>query len=186
MNSSLTNEQMISGYFEATIDAVRTLYEKKLYGHCLLVIYSTIDTLGLLDAPPITTQASQETFKSWTKKYLLCDPDMEFNDVDLWAARCSLLHTFTPKSLLSNKGKAREFVYYSGDKDCTEALRLKEFSKSYQGGRHLLVNYEALMLIFFEALSKFVPVLEKNCLLVAEYKARLRNIYQLHSNIHTL
>ena len=177
---SLTTEQMIEGYFLATTKAVGTLFREELYGHTLVVIYSTIDTCGLLDAPPSQTSASGGSFKSWVKKYLLIQAGIEFNETDLWGARCSILHTFTSESDLSKAGKAHELLYYSGDKSSAQAKQLISFAKKHEGGRYLPVHYGDLCEAFFQAIKAFVPDLDANCSSNPTYNGRLRKIMQVH------
>jgi len=68
----------------------------------LVLIYSGIDTLGLLAAAPEIEDATGETFKGWCKKYLLARlqsiDGKPLEAVDLWAARCGVLHTSAPVS----------------------------------------------------------------------------------------
>ncbi len=63
---------------------------------------------GLAAAPEID-DATGETFKGWCKKYLLARlqsiDGKPLEAVDLWAARCGVLHTSAPVSTLSRKGK---------------------------------------------------------------------------------
>ena len=55
-----------------------------------MLIYSGIDTLGLLAAAPELDDATGETFKGWCKKYLLARlqsiDGKPLEAVDLWAA----------------------------------------------------------------------------------------------------
>ncbi len=88
--------------------AIGTLFREDLLPHSLVIIYSTIDACGLLDAPAQQTVATGESFKAWVRKYVLSYPGLEFNELDLWSARCAVLHSFTSGSSLSNEGKARE------------------------------------------------------------------------------
>jgi len=85
------------------------------------VIYSGIDTLGLLAAAPEIDDATGETFKGWCKKYLLARlqsiDGKPLEAVDLWAARCGVLHTSAPVSTLSRKGEAHEIWYRFQGKD---------------------------------------------------------------------
>jgi hypothetical protein len=82
----------------------------------LVLIYSGIDTLGLLAAAPEIEDATGETFKGWCKKYLLARlqsiDGKPLEAVDLWAARCGVLHTSAPVSTLSRKGEAHEIWYW--------------------------------------------------------------------------
>lgn len=179
-----STEEMISGYFKASVDAVAALFEKELYGHVLVLLFSTIDTMGLLDAPPQQVSASGESFKNWVKKYVLTDPSIEFNKVDLWGARCAVLHTFTSESDLSRKGQARQLYYYSGDKDAEHNRRFVAFAKSHEGGAHLAVHFGDICQSFFHAMKKFVYDLDANCINDQVYVERLRKVLQVHPNPH--
>lgn len=81
----------------------------------LILIYSGIDTLGFFAAPLGTSDATGKTFKDWCENYLLRNlqsvEGAPVTAVDLWAARCGLLHTSTPASTLGREGKARELWY---------------------------------------------------------------------------
>jgi len=178
--NSLTTQQLIEGYFLATTKAVGTLFREELYGHSLIIIYSTIDTCGLLDAPPSQSSATGSSFKAWVKKYLLTDPGIEFNEVDLWAARCSVLHTFTSESDLSKSGQARELQYYSGDKSAAHVQQFITFTKRHEGGKHLPVHYGDLCEAFFQAIKSFVSDLDANCTSSQQYNDRLCKIMQVH------
>ena len=177
---SSTVEEMVEGYFLTTVKAVGTLFREELYGHTLIVIFATIDTCGLLDAPPSQSSATGPSFKAWVKKYLLSYPGIEFNEIDLWGARCAVLHSFTSGSDLSKAGHAKELMYYSGDKSSEQAQRFIAFSKAYEGGKHLPVNYEDLCQAFFQAIKKFIPDLDANCRSSQAHSARLQNILQIH------
>lgn len=178
--STQTIEQMIEGYFLSTTKAIGTLFRENLLPHSLVVIYSTIDTCGLLDAPPTQTVATGASFKEWVKKYVLTYPGLEFNEIDLWGARCAVLHTFTSESDLSNAGKARELQYYTGDKSAPHIQRYINFTKSYEGGKHLPVHYGDLAESVFSGMKAFVQDLHANCESNSAYLARLRKVLQTH------
>ena len=176
MTHRIAAEEIINSYFISTVDATRTLYEKQLYGHMLVVLFSSIDTMGLLDASPFQIDATGDSFKNWVKKYLLQNPDIEFSDVDLWAARCSVLHTFTSESKLSRNGQAKQLQYYGGDKSSEQAQHFIAYTKGYEDGAHLPVHFEDLYGAFLSALRKFVPDLDANCQGNAAYETRLRKV----------
>jgi hypothetical protein len=171
---------MVHDYFLATTKAVGTLFKAELYGHVLIVIYSTIDTCGLLDAPADQTTASSPSFKAWVTKYLLPHQAEGLGEIDLWAARCAVLHTFTSESNLSTAGLARQLQYYSGDKSDPKIQHLIAFTRSYESGKHLPVHYGEFCEAFFAAIKSFVPDLEANCNANPGYLARLRKILQVN------
>ena len=111
--SSQTIEQMIEGYFLSTTKAIGILFRERLLPHSLIVIYSTIDTCGLLDAPSTQTVATGASFKEWVKKYVLVYPGLEFNEIDLWAARCARPPHFHDRvgSVQRRKGAGASVLY---------------------------------------------------------------------------
>ena len=136
--------------------------------------------MGLLDAPTGQSSATRETFKLWVRKYLLSYPGLEFDEVDLYAARCAVLHTHTSKSALSSSGHARELQYYSGDRGSEGALRFVSLTISMQNGIHLPIHLEDLLLAFLDALNKFAIDLDTKCNSDSACGNRLRGILQLH------
>ena len=180
--STQTVDEMLEGYFLATTKAIGTLFKEDLLPHSLVIIYSTLDTCGLLDAPAAQVEATGESFQNWVKKYVLTDPNLEFNEVDLWGARCAVLHTFTSQSRLSNTGKARQLQYYTGDKSAPHIQRFITFTKGYENGTHLPVHYGDLAEAVFAGMKAFVPDLAALCATSPPYLARLRKIVQTHTH----
>lgn len=173
---------MLDGYFVATTKAISALFKEDLLPHSLVIIYSTIDTCGLLDAPATQTEATGDSFKEWVKKYVLTDPALEFNEVDLWGARCAVLHTFTSQSWLSNTGKARQLLYYTGDKSKPHIQNLIAFTKNHENGAHLPVHYDDLADAVFTGMKTFVPDLAAMCTTSPAHLARLRKVVQTYSH----
>jgi hypothetical protein len=81
----------------------------------LTLIYSGIDTFGLLAAPPDHVDASGKTFMQWCETYILPRLQSVEGDpvtaLDLWGARCGVLHTSTPLSRVARDGRAHEMWY---------------------------------------------------------------------------
>lgn len=170
--------QQIYDFAESTLKATKLLYDAGLYGHLMVVIYSAIDSMGLLDAPASQTKATGETFKSWTRKYILTNASLRFTDVDFWAARCAILHTFTSQSDLSDKGTAKQIQYYSGPKETPIAQAFVDAAKKIDNGSHVPVNIEDTYLQFLHGMKEFIVDLQKNCEINIDYENRLRNVIQ--------
>lgn len=56
-------EDLIEKFCLNTVSATSLLYKSGLYGQMLVIIYSSIDLMGLLDAPPTQASASGDSFK---------------------------------------------------------------------------------------------------------------------------
>ena len=173
---------MMEGYFLAATKAVGTLFREQLPAHTLVIIYSTIDTCGLLDAPAGQNSATGASFKAWVKKYMLNFPGIEFTEVDLWAARCAVLHTFTSESDLSKSGAARQLQYYTGEKTSPHIQHLISITKSHENGSHLPVHFGDLCESFFQGLKSFFKDFEAICLTSSAHQERLRKVLQTHAH----
>jgi len=107
-------------WFKLQLKAIGTLWDAELPEAVLNIIYSGIDSFGLLAAPPGVLDASSNTFKQWCEKYILTRlQSVDGNPItsaDLWAARCGVLHTSTPLSKSERGGNARQVFYQFKDK----------------------------------------------------------------------
>jgi len=85
----------------------------------LILMYSTIDTLGWLGAKE-GANSDRERFCAWVDEWLLPSSLLNCDSVDLYAARCSILHSMTGTSRLSRSKKAKRIVYAFGARDKEE------------------------------------------------------------------
>lgn len=97
------------------ISAIILLLQSEFHLSAAILIYSTIDTLAWLDRPSGKTSVSRSDFVSWVDSYLLTDPPANYDAMDLYGARCGLLHSQQAGSDLSKDGRAREVWYCWGD-----------------------------------------------------------------------
>ena len=132
--------------------------EKKLNTPALILIYSTIDTTGWLDSSK--TFATNDSFMNWVDNYLLKAKPLQCTSLDLYAARCGLLHTFTPDSQLSSSGRARRIYYAWGTGSVQDLQRTIDLTNKSQEYVAVHVNdlYEAWQL----GLIQFSEELEKD------------------------
>lgn len=122
---------------------IEACIEKNLTHSALILIYSAIDTAGWLDSTE--ESASKRSFISWVDAYLLKAKPLACTSVDLYAARCGLLHTFTPDSKLRSKGKARYINYAWGPASVEKLQRAIDLAKDSDNNVAVHVNdlYEA-------------------------------------------
>jgi len=93
------------------LESVEDCLAKRRILPCLMLIYSGIDVIASLE----TGKASRSVFIRWVNKYLLKAASLSCTALDLYGARCGILHTFSAKSDMSAKGQAREIVYAWGN-----------------------------------------------------------------------
>ena len=118
----------------------------------LVLIYSGIDAIASLEKPEGPGKV-QGHFVDWVETY------MEFNDgivtgIELFAARCGMLHAYGPISDLSKKGKARLIGYtVGGGPDVLASPDVKDL---------ILISVEGLAFAFFRGIVNYLEILKTN------------------------
>lgn len=161
----------ILSWFRLQLKAIGTLWDAELPEPVLTIIYSGIDSFGLLAAPSGVLDASGATFKHWCEKYILtrlrCVDGTPITSVDLWAARCGVLHTSTPLSQLEREGKARQVFYqFKGKTGFNMILNTQQMP--------VCIDIEKLALAFKDGGIAFLTDLKNdpNCLRAADDRAQ--------------
>jgi hypothetical protein len=91
----------------------------------LILTYSGIDALGWLAAPDITRPV-RERFTSWVDTSMLPAKPLGCTAIELYSARCGILHTMTADSHLSARDGVRRIAYAWGGGNATELPRLAD------------------------------------------------------------
>ena len=77
----------------------------------LILLYSQIDAIAWLGRPAATpAEPAGPVFEDWVRKYVLVHGETA-TPVDLWGARCAVLHTQTPESRVMRTRGARPIWY---------------------------------------------------------------------------
>lgn len=149
---------------ERLVTAIRLCLDNNLQGPALILIYSTIDILATLGRNKKHRYVKKEDFLQWVEKYLLPDSDLQCSAVDLYGARCGILHSYSPASNLSALGSAKMLIHVWGND--SEAEFLKPIEKT-EPQNILVVHVEKLFTALIEGIIKFranfgdVELLEK-------------------------
>ncbi len=173
-------EKKIDEYFSNTLHATKLLYESGLYSQLLVLILSAIDSYGYLDSPPEQSKATGQSFKAWVAKYIIINPGIEYNEIDLWSSRCAVLHTHALESDLSKKGTAREIAFYSGDKFTDKAEGFAANMNNIESRNIVAANIEETYLSFVISTQNFARDLASKCNENELCMARLNKILSRH------
>jgi hypothetical protein len=118
----------------------------------LILILSSIDILGSIQDKK--GFASESHFADWAKNYLFKEGSFEFNEVDLYGARCAIIHTL--KNDPRPDGKIRRVIVY-GIRSNDDAIK-----KIKDPTTHVGVNVDDLYQAFKAALIKYLDYVEKS------------------------
>jgi len=87
------------------------LLEKGFERAAVVLVYSGMDAMTFMNLPAGQTGSTRKDYIAWAEQYIRFPCHEKVTGVELYAARCGVLHTFTPDSDLSREGKARRIFY---------------------------------------------------------------------------
>jgi hypothetical protein len=130
--------------FKQTYDEIigsidKSLKENKIITS-LILLYSAIDSFSNLANR--TNSSGRQIFIKWVDKWMLNDTLENVAGIDLYAARCGILHGFISESDLSNKDKAKQILYSYGE--APPEIPNKAIKSSDQEERYVGVKVEDL------------------------------------------
>lgn len=122
MSNSTTFFKNYDQYFQG----IELCIENKLVLPALCLIYSGIDTFAWVAYGDVGVK---KRFATWVESHMYIEKKLNPRPIDLYAARCAILHTLTPESDLSRSKKALPISYAWGN------ASLKELDKSIEALR---------------------------------------------------
>jgi len=104
------------------IKSIELCLNAKLQIPSLILLYSGIGIMGWLNHPVSRDHRSKIDFIRWIDDYLLLNENIRYKAIDLYAARCAIIHSYSFSSRLSEEGKAKE-IYYAWEKANVKSLQ---------------------------------------------------------------
>lgn len=125
----MSEQNLLRDYFQ-TFTAIDYCISEKLIMPALILIYSAIDSASWISSDN-ENQSVNERFQNWVNTWMLQNYPLPCTAIELYAARCGILHTLTPDSDLSEKKGIRRISYAWGiakQEDLEESIRLSNYS----------------------------------------------------------
>lgn len=97
---------------EEILDGIDACNNARLINSTLILIYSGIDAIASLEKLP--GEKPRDPFLRWVNAYLLPSKPLACTALELYGARCGLVHDMSADSDLSRKGSVRPVVYSFG------------------------------------------------------------------------
>lgn len=129
----LTNIFVLGAGIEACL-------EKRLMMPALALIYSGIDVLGWLASS--VEYASRPSFLDWVENYLLKAVPLNRTALDLWGARCGILHTLTGKAKPMPGEQPRQICYAYSTAEIQKIQRSIDLGK--MGHKYVAIHLDDL------------------------------------------
>jgi hypothetical protein len=143
---------------------IEVALESKCLVSAITLIFSSIDSLAALNRPVDQQSTNRQAFISWAEKYIRPEKLLGCSALDLYAARCGVLHTYSSASDLDRDGKARQLIYeWQGGPKANENIPAPS--------KAVVIQVEALHKAFRQSVKKFLIDSEMD----VETKSRINN-----------
>ena len=124
MERRIAGRDLFECAIQHLIEAITLCSKSRLPVPSLILFYCTIDILAWLDGPENGNRRNLvgENFEAWVAQYLLPNTSLDCKAKDLYAARCSLVHSYRADPESSRKRKAK-MIFYSWGSANNQFLR---------------------------------------------------------------
>lgn len=135
------------------LSSINLCFKSQFITPSLLLIYATIDIMAWLDRDKNHQDVQRSDFIKWVETYLLPNSQLSCTAIDLYAARCSLIHSYSAESRLSRESKASEIFYAWGASDEQDLQQLIDLEGSRDAKA---VQVENLLAALKQGVEQFI------------------------------
>ena len=112
--SSILKDPIYNAIYNGIRCEIDITIEKDCGRSALILIYSGIDAMAYLARPISQDYNEPQDFKDWVTSYLHIKGSVKITPDEWWAARCGIVHTYTPFSRKHKDGNVRILIYMAG------------------------------------------------------------------------
>lgn len=163
-------ENLFSIQMKQLFETIDFCLEKKFYIPSLILIYSGIDAMAWLYRPEQDDAVTRENFIAWTEKFINPEDSLKCTAIDLYAARCSIIHSFTYESKLTREGTSKQIFYTLGDANPDKLQKIMDFKHP---NTTIVLSIEALYKSFQEGVFGYINEMKNNSSLLKLFKERV-------------
>jgi len=145
-------------------DPIRIVLKNKKYRSAVMLILTGIDTMAYLSMPANKKTQDCHDFIEWADRYILFEGKEQLIGLELYIARCVILHSYSDYSSIMSLGNCREIEYI--DQSNPDAINYNP----EESDKIVKVSVGALSDAFFKGTDRFFDYLfsDKKLLSVAE------------------
>lgn len=120
----------IQGIDEFAMEAIEAYYmleERSMSRQSEVILFSAIDTMAWISKA--SGDVNRHDFMRWVTDYMLVDSPLTCTALELYSARCGLLHSTSASSGFTRRNEARQ-IWYAGSDELFEGM--KAFAAQYK------------------------------------------------------
>jgi hypothetical protein len=169
MSESLNRDPINSAIYDGVKRGIKVCLENECFGSAVILTYSGIDTMAYLAMPHNQTDVTRDDFVQWCDKYICFSGQEQLTGLELYGARCGMLHTYGVESRLTRGGDCRKLGYM--DRSVPEIRYSEKVDPNFA-----LVSIEALAKAFCDGVDRFLVDLFADSARAAVAERRLQQL----------
>ena len=134
-------------------DPIRIVLKNKKYRAAVILILTGIDTMAYLSMPAGKKTQDCHDFIEWVDKYVLFEGREKLTGLELYIARCVILHSYSDYSSIMSMGDCRKIEYTDQSNQDETEYNPKESDKIVK------ISVKALTEAFFKGVDRFFDYL---------------------------
>ena len=154
------SKQTIENNFNELAEAIQLILSAKKHLPALILIYSAIDLLAWLNRPQSHPDVVKSDFISWVDQFMLPQSGLLCSAIDLYSARCGIVHSYQAESKLTRENKVKQIWYAWGKGDANRLMNRIDQAKRNEIA--VAVQVEGLLDALKKGFNNFLEALEAN------------------------
>ena len=161
-------------YSDVIIDSIcgdiKKVRDSGVLAGTVILVLSAIDAMAYLSMPLQQKDVQRNDYINWVDEYMKTDPSQpyQYKGIDLYGARCGIIHRYGVESSLSEQGKCKVFAYNNGS---------KHYYNPSVDKKLIILSIRRLFNDFFKAVEKFLHAARTNDNLKARIDSRILNLF---------
>ena len=154
-------ENNMEGFYQTyyeIIQSIETSIDQRKIITSLVLLYSAIDSFSNISN--CSDKNGREVFKDWVDRWMLNNNNLKCSSIDLYAARCGILHGFISESDFSKKTKAKRICYAWGNSDLQKLKN--QIEKTDAHNECIALRLEDLFIAFKMEVANCIDEMNKN------------------------
>jgi hypothetical protein len=166
--NDMKNDSLINVLHQGIRRGIQVAIDQGCLPSAVILIYAGMDTMAYLGMPAAREDVQREDFVVWAERYVTFPCVEQLSGLDLYGARCAMLHTHSITARLTREGKCRKLGY--ADTCSPEVAFSPEIAKDFA-----LVSIRGLADAFFKGVDRFLVDVFADASRGALAEARLRD-----------
>jgi hypothetical protein len=111
MVTEFSQDPVINVIHNSIRKGINVTLQNECYASAVTLILSAIDAMAYLAMPESQKDVTKSDFVKWAEEYIRFPGRNQLTGLDLYGARCAMLHSFGAQSKMSREGQCRVILW---------------------------------------------------------------------------